>query len=132
MRDGKTMTTTNSATISKAPHLSPAQVERLAYMAGELAEAQQAIAKILRHGYFSYDPTNPNVVCDRDGEHHPDNKDDLETEIGHVLAGIHMLVAGGDLVNIQIHTSKRKKLSSVLKWLHHQSANIIVHADDYI
>lgn len=131
MRDGKTMTT-NSVTASKPPHMTHAQIERLAYLVGELGEAQQAAAKILRHGYFSYDPTNPNVVSDRDGEHHPDNKDDLETELGHVLAGIHMLVAGGDLVNIQIHTSKRKKLFSVLKGLHHQSANIIGHADDYI
>lgn len=37
--------------------LTPAEAERLFYLLEKLGEAQQAIGKILRHGYESYDPT---------------------------------------------------------------------------
>jgi hypothetical protein len=53
--------------------LTPAQLERLAFLSEELGEAQQAIGKIVRHGYDSYNPlvlTNSN------------NREDLEKEIG--------------------------------------------------
>jgi NTP pyrophosphatase (non-canonical NTP hydrolase) len=114
------MMTTPSVTISKPPHLTPDKIERLAYLVGELAEAGQAAAKILRHGYFSYDPTNPAVVSDRDGNMHPDNTSDLEDELGHVLAAIQMMVNCGDITNMNVHASKHRKLGSVKKWLHHQ------------
>lgn len=38
--------------------LTPAEAERLAYLCEELGEAQQAIGKILRHGYESVNPDN--------------------------------------------------------------------------
>ena len=42
--------------------LTPAEAERLALLLEELGEAQQAIGKILRHGYASTHPANPGVV----------------------------------------------------------------------
>lgn len=39
--------------------LTPAEAERLALLSEELGEAQQAIGKILRHGYDSSNPVDP-------------------------------------------------------------------------
>ena len=41
--------------------LTPAQAERLAMLAEECAEVIQIVGKILRHGYDSFDPANPEV-----------------------------------------------------------------------
>lgn len=102
------------------PYLDLARNERLVYLSGQLAKANVAAAKIMLHGYYSYDPTNPAVVVDREGFAHPDNQSDLERTLGDVLAGIQMLVNSGDLVNTKIYTAKRQKLASVKKWMHHQ------------
>jgi NTP pyrophosphatase (non-canonical NTP hydrolase) len=68
--------------------LTPAQIERLAWLNEELHEVGQAIGKIMRHGYFSWDPTNPGVS---------DNKTDLEREIRDVIKAISLLAQKGDI-----------------------------------
>lgn len=91
--------------------LTPAQLERLAFLSEELGEAQQAIGKIVRHGYDSYNPlvlTNSN------------NREDLEKEIGNVFAAVQMLDDRGDITQAYIDRYKEAKLESVKKWLHHQ------------
>lgn len=95
---------------SLLPNLSPAELERLACLSEELGEAQQAIGKILRHGYES---------------HHPDdwrrtNRDDLERELGDVLATIGMLTDAGDLNVEAIDNARISKRLKVRRFLHHQ------------
>jgi hypothetical protein len=36
------------------------EIERLAWFNEEMAEAQQALSKVLHHGYASHDPTKTN------------------------------------------------------------------------
>jgi len=91
--------------------LTPAQTERLALLSEELGEAQQAIGKILRHGYESCHPDIPKRC----------NRDDLEKEIGHINLAVSMLVECGDLIShgsIALYTGAKRL--SIGKYLHHQ------------
>ena len=45
-----------------APDLTPAEAERLAMLAEECAEVIQIVGKILRHGYDSYHPADPETT----------------------------------------------------------------------
>lgn len=87
--------------------LTPAQAERLFLLLEELGEAQQAVGKILRHGYPS---TSTENVTNRKG---------LEHELGHVVAAIHMLTAAYDLEQNSINYESQVKLSRVPRYLHH-------------
>ena len=92
--------------------LTPAEAERLAVLAGECGEVIQAIAKVLRHGYES---KNPDILgC-------PTNREDLETEIGHVLVAASLLTRSGDLTAFRINFAEREKSRMIGRWLHHQS-----------
>lgn len=91
--------------------LTPGQAERLALLLEELGEAQQAIGKILRHGYSS---TNP-IVPDS-----PDNRAQLTKELGDVQCAIKLLCSAGDLEKPLIKTAAKSKLKSVIRWMHHQ------------
>lgn len=93
--------------------LSPAQAERLALLLEELGEAQQAIGKILRHGYESYNPTVP--LADR-----LSNRQALERELGDVMAAMGMLSAEGDIDASEVFRAKERKLLALKPWLHHQ------------
>ena len=95
--------------------LTPAEVERLALLLEELGEAQQAIGKILRHGYESCDPTRPY------GERQT-NRRDLEDEIGDVQAAVLMMTAAGDLNPSEIRHAIDRKARRVKRYLHHQQA----------
>ena len=87
--------------------LSPAEAERLAWLAEELSEAIQVIGKILRHGYASANPI----------ESHPDfgihNRTLLAKEIRDVRAAISLMEQQGDVVRLS-----PKKAS--LRYMHHQ------------
>jgi NTP pyrophosphatase (non-canonical NTP hydrolase) len=89
--------------------LTDGQAERLALLLEELGEAQQAIGKILRHGYESYHPDG--------GE---SNRENLQKELGDVLGAIELMTARGDLVYKTIHHYRTVKLANVKQWLHHQ------------
>ena len=88
--------------------LSPAEAERLALLSEELGEAQQAIGKILRHGYES---------------RHPDggatNRESLERECGDVSHAIDRLSTANDLSRQAISKRQWEKAGSVLEFLHH-------------
>jgi hypothetical protein len=92
--------------------LTAAQAERLALLLEELGEAQQAIGKILRHGYNSH---NPN-----DGVR---NRFSLERELGDVRHCIERLCDAGDISEVAIHNESEAKGKRVEQYLHHQSAN---------
>ena len=86
-----------------------AEAERLALLLEELGEAQQAIGKILRHGYESIHPNGG-----------PDNKENLEKEIGDVLLAIQLMTNNGDLSGFEIEGHKNDKRKKVAQYLHHQ------------
>ena len=87
--------------------LTPAEAERLAMLADEAGEIVQAVGKILRHGYESYHPENPNT----------NNRDLLAMEITDLLAVIEMMdgdfnVGGGCDLDLAIRQKR--------KFAHHQ------------
>ena len=65
-------------------YLDNAQIERLALLVEELGETQQAIGKILRHGYNSCHPKT-----------RVPNKISLERELGDVAFAVDMLIKSG-------------------------------------
>lgn len=106
--------------------LTPAELERLAYLNEELHEVGQIIGKILRHGYESYDPTDPNnKVVGVEGQgigrvlSVTTNRELLAREIGDVMRAIEMLRASGDVDGSCILAIVAKGPPS--KYMHHQS-----------
>ena len=67
--------------------LTPAEAERLAMLAEEAGEVVQIVGKILRHGYDSYHPANPNVT----------NRELLDDEIGDLLAVAKRMISVSDI-----------------------------------
>lgn len=107
--------------------LTPAELERLAYLAEEMCEAGQIIGKILRHGYDSFDPTDPmNRVVGVEGQgigrtlDVTTNRQLLARELGDVQRGLNMMLAAGDLVEAEIWQVIAKGAPS--KYMHHQGA----------
>ena len=93
--------------------LSPAEAERLAILLEEMGEAQQAIGKILRHGYESFDPFLPPPAGDT-------NRASLEREIGDVLVAIDFMIEAADIEEFLIEDRKRVKRHKIRDYLHHQ------------
>jgi NTP pyrophosphatase (non-canonical NTP hydrolase) len=91
--------------------LTDAEAERLAILAEELGEAQQAVGKILRHGYNSYDPGDPHKVT---------NTSYLEKELGDVKYIISLMCKMGDVYDKEISYYARKKAKKIGQYLHHQ------------
>jgi hypothetical protein len=97
----------------KAPFnkLTPAEAERLDWLAEECAEVILAISKIKRHGYDSHHPENSGN----------DNRYDLNREIGHISAVVDLMVSRGDVSFDDIHRSTKEKLKYADQYLHHNS-----------
>lgn len=91
-------------------NLSLAEAERLAWLLEEIGEVQQAIGKILRHGYENYHPEFPGIR----------NRQDLEREVAHVYAALDLMVAQDDIDLDNIRPERNEKAHKVKKWLHHQ------------
>jgi NTP pyrophosphatase (non-canonical NTP hydrolase) len=91
------------------PGLTPAQIERLAWLIEEMGEAVRAAAKTLRHGYRSSNPFGG-----------PTNQVGLERELGDVRAAMQMIINSGDVRAGDIKVWLTKKTVSVHKWMHHQ------------
>ena len=70
-------------------NLSPAEAERLAMLAEEAAEVIQVVGKVLRHGYSSHHPDDPNETP---------NQRLLEQEILDFRAVCEMMVAQWDIL----------------------------------
>lgn len=96
--------------------LTDAERELLALLMEECGEVVQVIGKILRHGYDSRNPLEPES---------PTNRELLERELGDVGAAQLMLEESGDLIWTEIRMHAKRKLESVRKWLHfNPSSNI--------
>lgn len=89
--------------------LTAAEHERLALLMEELGEAQQVIGKILRHGFDSHHPDNPEVS----------NRDLLHRELGDVNAAVNLLCKAQDLDAGRILNCTNHKLARVGQYLHH-------------
>ncbi len=98
--------------------LSPAELERLAILGEELGESQQAIGKILRHGYES---TNPDAIT-HENEYPERNRWALEKELGDVMYAIRSMCEARDLNASAIEQRATKKAEKIKKYLHHQPA----------
>src|ERR1035437_838127 len=90
-------------------NLSPAQAERLAVLLEECGEVQQAIGKVLRHGYHSHNPVT--------GLH---NNEALEAELGDLLFALELLTESGDLDPPRITAARLNKSTRIYQYLHHQ------------
>ena len=97
--------------------LNPGELERLAVLLEELGEAQQAIGKILRHGYDTY---NPLLEPDSDGNPVTCNREDLEKELGDILCAIDLMNAARDIRRGVIELRADQKREKISGWLHHQ------------
>lgn len=93
--------------------LTPAEAERLALLLEEMGEAQQAIGKILRHGYESYSPFD---------ETRTTNRAALERELGDVTHAMDRMAEAGDLDSEAIDQRANVKRGAVRRYLHHQLA----------
>ena len=92
-------------------NLTPAQDELLTLLAEECAEVIQAICKIQRHGYESFDPTDTGDA--------PTNRRTLTKEMGDVKAAMSILCGSGDIDLGVVHNHALWKLRKVGEWLHH-------------
>ena len=91
--------------------LSAAEAERLAILAEELGEATQAIGKILRHGYESYNPDDINSMS---------NRGQLQKELGDIFCAVDMMVSANDLNGKIVTHHREKKAEKIKPYLHHQ------------
>jgi NTP pyrophosphatase (non-canonical NTP hydrolase) len=100
--------------------LTAAEAERLAILAEECAETIQAVGKILRHGYHSFNPDLLTQEMQDADETPPSNKSDLEKELGDVVFAINMLKDAGDVSRGKIETRAEVKAEKIREYLHHQ------------
>lgn len=90
-------------------NLTKEQQERLALLIEECAEVQQAATKILRHGFESINPDDPDKTTNRWA---------LEKEISHLQIALELLRINADTDPINISWHMRKKRDTINNWLH--------------
>lgn len=88
-----------------------AELERLALLAEEAAEVIQIVGKIIRHGYESYHPNDPDTT----------NRMLLEKELGHLKYAILLMDLNKDVDRINISQGQVDKSVYCPKYLHHQA-----------
>ncbi len=91
--------------------LTPAQAERLAFLAEECAEVIQAVSKIQRHGFYS---TNP------DAPEKGNNRNQLEVELGDVKAAMNLCAEGEDIYLDNVRANAMQKRKKMGRYFHHQ------------
>ena len=91
--------------------LSVSEAERLALLLEEAGEVVQAIGKVLRHGYESWNPNDPRRTS---------NRESLERELGDMAAAIQLMTGRRDLNAAFIKQCQVDKLKKVGQYLHHQ------------
>lgn len=95
--------------------LTPAETERLAWLIEECSEVVKAGSKILRHGYYSYDPSDPD---------HKGNRDDLQREVADVLKAIILMTLTEDISPTFLEEALMPMLESEsikVRYMHHQN-----------
>jgi NTP pyrophosphatase (non-canonical NTP hydrolase) len=92
--------------------LMPAELERLALLSEECGEVIQIIGKIIRHGYESCNPNDPEGVT---------NRELLEKELGDVDFATALLCRAKDVRRWKIESHSEVKGLKIGKYLHHQA-----------
>lgn len=92
--------------------LSDAELERLSILSEELGEAVQAVGKIMRHGYESYNPLKRGGLS---------NREELEKELGDIRFIVNMMKKRDDLDEDSIELYCERKATKITPYLHHQS-----------
>lgn len=95
--------------------LTPAERERLTLIAEEAGEVVQAVTKVLRHGYYDYNPFDENKVP---------NKEKLEKEIGDLVGVIQFALENADLSGAEISRHSSIKMLNAAKYLHHNEVGL--------
>lgn len=95
--------------------LTPAQTERLAYLAEECAEVIQIVGKILRHGYNSHDPTDP--YKEQNTTYITSNRIMLEIELADINKAVFLMDNNED---ISIKEIQKRSENAHYKYMHHQ------------
>ncbi len=91
--------------------LTPAEAERLAFLAEECGEVIQIVGKVLRHGYGSVDPTQLSA---------PDNRFMLERELGDLHAVVQLMMLRKDIDPHAIAVAATSKTNRLRRYSHHQ------------
>lgn len=94
--------------------LKKSQRERLDMLSEEAGEIVQAIGKIGRHGYDSYNP---------DATNNNDNRDDLEHEIADLLGIVDKMNELGDINITRVNNLRLGVWDRKLQYTHHQKGS---------
>lgn len=90
------------------------QIERIALLMEEMGELQQSLGKVLRHGYHSCDPTNPE---------HLGNSADVAREAAQVRWCIDFMLDNNDFPFSIYQEEKTKRTKTVGEYLHHNKVS---------
>lgn len=102
---------------------SRAEVERLALLMEECAEVQQRCAKILRHGYTSYNPDDLGAG---------DNRHQLTKELGDLLYTMMMAMGAGDVQEEVVAVSAYQASHAKMRYLHFQTSDLLQQLQETI
>lgn len=93
--------------------LTPAETERLAWLIEECGEVIQCGTKILRHGYASFDPSDPS---------HFGNRKHLEDEIIDLMLAIGCMILNNDISEEYITPVLESPVlfKAKMEYMHHQ------------
>lgn len=92
------------------PGLAPAEIERLAILAGDCGHVAESIEMVLRFGWESCSPYGG-----------PLNRDALERRIGNLRASVNRMMDEGDIRLDQVQAWQRSKRVSQKKWTLYQA-----------
>ena len=91
--------------------LKPAETERLALIMEECGELIQAAGKVLRHGYYSFNPDDPKQI---------NNANDLAKEMADVQHAINFILENKDVGQVAFENRLAARPEKVSRYLHHQ------------
>lgn len=95
--------------------LTDAEQERIVMLAEECGEVVQLIGKIIRHGYTSYHPDDPEMTT---------NWTLLKKELNDIGAVVHGMITAGDYAEEDFSLEIQEKIwEKKLKWTHYQRRN---------
>jgi len=89
--------------------LSEAEEERAALFIEENGEGLQAIGKVIRHGYESFNPFDPDKIT---------NRTTLTKEVGDMLIAIELMLSAGDIDPYILMHHIRQKVNKMRPYIH--------------
>lgn len=96
----------------KRKKMTNAELERLALLVEECAEVQQIAMKIMRHGYDSFHPEDPDMTP---------NRQLLEKELGDLRFAHQLMFQNNDVSFGEMNKHADRKREKIQKYLHHNA-----------